>query len=553
MKMETINVEYANNLISNTLLNSIKTGQPLIDALNSLIFLSGNKNKYLKSIIIVIILSFGILYKKYQDKYDYVDIIINKFNTHMNKNYSVLKFKVYKNSSRYETINLLYNFIALLYETHIKYPNTEKECFELEDGIYDTYTIMTGINNLWSNYDEYNKYRKNLLINLVLTNPPKSNKWYVLDNDIEFNWSINKTYKEEYNKDNQKTTNVLDKDKFYFNITLKSNKKTLTEINDYVDNIKNKVINVIINTKDDINNIVKNIKETNYTGCLYQLEPIEKQNGYDLKSISTFNRNMDGVFFSEKPKLLNILNNFKQKTNIYKKLDHRHKLGILLYGKPGCGKTTLATAIASYLKRDIITRSFKKDITNKEMTHLLSQYGERYIIVLDEIDSHKALYPRKLDDNNSTCSENTKDDLHTLISMATTVASDVKEKDNDSLNIGTFLELMDGISVCKNRVVIAITNHPNHLDPAILRPGRFDVIINLNSLDREHVKMYINYLLQDFETDEKDIDNACDYCEEHSISTAIIEQAILEKCSNTNLTLYDCIKNVNESFKNVLM
>ena len=61
MKMETINVEYANNLISNTLLNSIKTGQPLIDALNSLIFLSGNKNKYLKSIIIVIILSFGIL------------------------------------------------------------------------------------------------------------------------------------------------------------------------------------------------------------------------------------------------------------------------------------------------------------------------------------------------------------------------------------------------------------------------------------------------------------------------------------------------------------
>ncbi len=547
--METINVEYANNLISNTLLNSIKTGQPLIDALNSLIFLSGNKNKYLKSVLIVFILCIGILYKKYQDKYDYIDLIINKFNVHINKNYSVLNFKVYKKSNHFEQISVIYNFIALLYETSKKYPNTEKECFEIDDGIYDTYVNMTGVNNFWSCYDDYSKHYKEFILNNVLSNPPKCNKWYILDNDIEFIWNINKTYKEEYSKDNNKTINVVDKDKFYFNVTLKSNKKTLTEINEYVNDLRNNIIDVIINTKQNISKIVKNIKETKYIGYLYYLVPYEKENGFDLKSNSTFNRNMDGVFFSEKPKLLNILNNFKQKTKIYEKLDHRHKLGILLYGKPGCGKTTLATAIASYLKRDIITRSFKKDITNNEMTHLLSNYGERYVIVLDEIDSHKALHPRKLDDDNSTCSENTKDDLQTLLTMAT---AEKKDKKDDSLNIGTFLELMDGISVRKNRVVIAITNHPNHLDPAILRPGRFDVIINLNSLDKEHVKMYINYLLQDFEIDQDDIDKTCDYCEEHSLSTAVIEQAVLEKCSNNDLKLFDCIQNVNQSFNNIL-
>ncbi len=109
---------------------------------------------------------------------------------------------------------------------------------------------------------------------------------------------------------------------------------------------------------------------------------------------------------------------------------------------------------------------------------------------------------------------------------------------------------MDGVSSTEDRVVIAMTNHPKHLDPAIIRPGRFDIVINMSSLDVEYLVLYFKYLFNDFKhITESDINNTCKYAHENEISTSLLEQACIEKYSagDTKLLL-DCVVDIHKSF-----
>jgi chaperone BCS1 len=63
-----------------------------------------------------------------------------------------------------------------------------------------------------------------------------------------------------------------------------------------------------------------------------------------------------------------------------------------------------------------------------------------------------------------------------------------KDKDeNDKLTLGSILEILDGLIECPGRVVIMTTNHKEHLDSALLRPGRIDMEIEFKKLRRGHI------------------------------------------------------------------
>jgi SpoVK/Ycf46/Vps4 family AAA+-type ATPase len=110
---------------------------------------------------------------------------------------------------------------------------------------------------------------------------------------------------------------------------------------------------------------------------------------------------------------------------------------------------------------------------------------------------------------------------------------------------------MDGISSTSNRIVIAMTNHPDLLDPAILRPGRFDIMINMKALNLENLVKYIKYVFEGFEISEEEIKEAAEFSEKHKIQSAILEQACIDRYSNDDKTLVKCVKFINESFKTV--
>ena len=63
-------------------------------------------------------------------------------------------------------------------------------------------------------------------------------------------------------------------------------------------------------------------------------------------------KTFDNLFLEEKSKIINIINDFQNKAEIYN-FTH-HKLGLLLKGNPGTGKTSLIKTIARKLDRNIV-------------------------------------------------------------------------------------------------------------------------------------------------------------------------------------------------------
>lgn len=535
MMIENQNImstEIANSMITNTLLTSMKTGS-LIDAITSLVFISDFKNKYTKNITIITVLLFGVLIHKATKELDFLTlfykVIVKKVNelfiSQLNREYKVSGIAHNKEEEAY--FKEQYNIIALLCQVNKLNKNIDYEI--LSDGKFigqcnSNSSVYVRIMNIKSLNDDF-------YVQTTLINPPLNETWYKLDNDIEFIW---------YTIDRE-TKDKMGFDCYKFKYILRSKTMNSEELSRYIDDLRTGLLN-------DLNKLEQNVNRNNknFQGSSYTLD-----SSYALRQKSPFVRNMDSLFFKEKDKLIRLLNAFDNKIGVYNKLQHRHKIGILIYGKPGNGKTSLSVAIATYLKRDILSVSLSDTtLTDDKLSYIFSNYGSSKVIILDELDTHKALRPRVAENSSDTFSlldsqEDSKEDCK-KDSKESSKKSSPKEK--ETFTLGGFLESLDGVSNNKGRVVIAITNHPDHLDPAILRPGRFDIIINMVSLDNASIRGYLEYLLDSLPTDKQEIEDTCEYCKNFEISTSIIEQAVIEKFSNPEKNLSLCLKEIYESF-----
>jgi SpoVK/Ycf46/Vps4 family AAA+-type ATPase len=63
----------------------------------------------------------------------------------------------------------------------------------------------------------------------------------------------------------------------------------------------------------------------------------------------------------------------------------------------------------------------------------------------------------------------------------------INKKEEFELTMGELLEILDGMVEMPGRMMIMTSNHPEMLDPAILRPGRIDLQIHFKNLMRENI------------------------------------------------------------------
>ncbi|MDB5718571.1 MAG: ATPase, partial [Sphingomonas bacterium] len=147
----------------------------------------------------------------------------------------------------------------------------------------------------------------------------------------------------------------------------------------------------------------------------------------------------------------------------FRRLGIRPAKGFLLYGPPGTGKTLLAKAVAREAEANFIATK-SSDLLSKwygeseqQIARLFSRARQvaPCVIFFDELDS---LVPAR--------------------------GGGLGEPAVTERVVNTILAEMDGLEELQSVVVIGATNRPNLIDPALLRPGRFDELVYVSVPDR---------------------------------------------------------------------
>lgn len=139
--------------------------------------------------------------------------------------------------------------------------------------------------------------------------------------------------------------------------------------------------------------------------------------------------------------------------------------GMLLYGPPGTGKTMLAKAFAKEAELPFISTT-GLELLEPERTRQIFRKAKEYapaIIFIDEIDT----IGRRGEGNGR------------------------------EVPINKLLSEMDGFSAGKNEniFVIAATNYKENIDPAIIRPGRVEIHIEINNLDKDARSYFLDRII----------------------------------------------------------
>ena len=214
-------------------------------------------------------------------------------------------------------------------------------------------------------------------------------------------------------------------------------------------------------------------------------------------------REMDSVVLPTilKQSILEDIEEFKNHKDWYAGRGMPYKRGYLFSGPPGCGKTSTIRALASKLNYTIIIVDLNnKKLTNNSTISSALNPGPRYIIVLEEIDrcfkvkskstKHhlKKDSEKDSDTSDSDDSVNNHDEQDTVESV-----EDPCIMQNKSLSFDVLLQALD----CTDNhetIVIMTTNHPERLDPALIRPGRIDKRFEFTLANKQQIKeLYFNF------------------------------------------------------------
>jgi hypothetical protein len=266
---------------------------------------------------------------------------------------------------------------------------------------------------------------------------------------------------------------------------------------------------------------------------------------FTMKQFNT-NRTFRNVIGPESRLIEKRVNFFMNNKQWYSQNGIPYTFGLMLYGLPGCGKTSIIKALSGVTRRHIINIKLHKFVTKTQMENLffsetlnVVQNGRNETVIIP-IDQRIYLF-EDLD----------ADDTDILLDRSETPGFS-KEKDYTSLNddscgfkdfkyqsreekeefssekltLSCLLNLLDGVLEAPGRIVVMTTNFIEKLDSALIRPGRIDLICEFKKCTNQSIIKFIE-MFYDIELDNEN-KNEINGLQEYTITPAEMTKVMFE-------------------------
>ncbi len=171
------------------------------------------------------------------------------------------------------------------------------------------------------------------------------------------------------------------------------------------------------------------------------------------------------------------------KPELFKKVGIQPPKGILLYGPPGTGKTLLAKAVANSTNSTFI------EVVASELVQKFIGEGAKLVKEIFELAKEKAPSVIFIDELDALAA--------TRLEIGTSGEREVQR------TFMQFLAEIDGFKNLENVKVIGCTNRKDILDPAVLRPGRLDRLIEVPLPNKDGIKQIFKIHTKNMKIEEK--------------------------------------------------